>query len=404
MCTKPLDRHSATNSATWSRRPQRGRSFQLRNLVSLLPGVLLLLFIANPSWGQGSSTRNESASATQSAGENLKRMNQAITAGEFKIASAYMTQQGATEVIGDLAGIAISLADSSINESFPAEFDPFKSEFKQILDGADLTTQWDALNSDPAHFEKFQSLQNDAAGIRTLDKLLNAAAAMPWNGFDFRGNAKAIFQKEQRVFVAIARADGKEFEEGGQVPVYRFVSVDGMWKFDGLSEKQTLAYQKKIADLPPQLADPSFKGKTADGENVNWSDYQGDVVLFDFWGTWCAPCVANLPKLEKIRVAFESHGFKIIGVPMDDAETLKNFYKTKPLAWKNVIDPDGDLKEQFGVKVYPTTMLIDKNGQHIASNLEEDELVDRLAELYGIDPAQFDSLKRSLHQNATPRK
>lgn len=361
--------------------------------------LTLMLLSTGPS-----AMAQQPESATQLANDNLKRMNQAIIAGEFKIARAYMTDQGTTEVIGALASIAISLADESINESFPKEFDPFKTEFKQILDAARLTTQWESFSSDPVHLEKIQSLQNNAAGVQTLDRLLNAAAAMPWNGFDFRGTAKTVYQKEQRVFIGVAQANEKEFAESDQVSVYRFVADDGVWKFDGLSEKQTLAYNKKIADLPPKLADPSFTGQTADGQEIQWQDYQGKVVLFDFWGTWCAPCIEKLPKLEKIYAAFKPHGLEIVGVPLDDAQTLNLFYQKKKLPWKNVVDPDGDLKEKFGVKSYPTTMLINKNGQHIASNLEEDELVDLLVKMLGLNAADFNSLKEELLKKTIDKK
>ena len=335
----------------------------------------------------------DDGSATNAVETNLKRMNQAVTAGEFKIARAYMTEQGATEVIGDLAGIAISLADPSINDSFPAQFDNFKEEFKQILEAAGLTTQWDALNKDPREFEKFQALASNADGLKVLDKLLNAAAAMPWNGFEFRGDAAKTYQHGDNVFTAIRPEDEKEFGETGLTSVYRFIPEDDMWKFDGSSESETEAYNKKLAAMPPTLKDVSFNGETASGEKVTFADYKGKVVLFDFWGTWCAPCVAKLPKLEKIHAAFKKYGFEIIGVPMDDAETVNEFYKTRTLPWKNVVDPDGELKEKFGVKVYPTTMLLDKSGKHIDSNMEEDELVDELVKLFKLDAADFEALK-----------
>lgn len=338
----------------------------------------------------------DSRPPTEAAKASLQRMNQSVTAGEFEIARAYMTEQGATEVIGDIATIAISLADPSINESFPAEFDNFKKEFKTILDEAQLTTEWEALNSDAKHFENFKALAENEAGLTTLGKLLNAAAAMPWNGFNFRGDAAKAYESEGKVFVAITPANDKTFGESGQASVYRFVETDGMWKFDGVSEPETEAYNKKMASMPPTLSDPSFEGETADGEKISFGDYKGKVVLFDFWGTWCAPCVAKLPKLAKIHAAFKDHGFEIIGVPLDDAQTLKAFYQKKPLPWRNVIDPDSVLKEKFGIKAYPTTMLLDKDGNHIHSNLEEDEIVDELVKLFGLNAADFAELKKEL--------
>ena len=135
-----------------------------------------------------------------------------------------------------------------------------------------------------------------------------------------------------RSFVAIRPADEKEFGESGQTAVYRFVLEEDIWKFDGGSETETKAYNKKLANMPPTLEDPTFSGVTGDGEEVTFADYKDKVVLFDFWGTWCAPCVAKLPKLEKIHKAFKKYGFEIIGVPLDDAETIKTFYETRTFA------------------------------------------------------------------------
>lgn len=381
-----------TNSDCVSRE-RLGNAISARIRFFFYRVVLLICFATLPAATSWSQT---ALAPLQSAKETLERMNQAITAGEFKIARAYMTKQGAAEVIGDLAGIAISLADPAINASFPQAFDSYKSEFKSLLTAAGLTTEWELLNSDPAQFEKFKALEKSESGIKTLDQLLNAAAAMPWNGFDFRGTAQTVFQRKQRVFIGIAPATGKEFEESGQIPVYRFVPLDGMWKFDGVSQKETLAYNEKLATLPPQLADASFSGETADGQAISLSQYRGKVVLFDFWGTWCAPCVKKLPQLEKIHAAFSPHGFEIIGVALDDAETLKEFYTTKTLPWRNVVDGEGAIKEKFGVKKYPTIMLLDQDGQHIASNLEENELVDALVKLLGLNAEEFESLKQNL--------
>ena len=365
------------------------------HLFKYLLATLLLISAIQPA-----TNAQESQTPTEAAKASLQRMNQSVTAGEFEIARAYMTEQGATEVIGNIATIAISLADSSINESFPAEFDNFKKEFKTILDDAQLTSKWEALNSDAKHFEKFKSLAENEAGLSVLGKLLNAAAAIPWNGFNFRGQAAKAYESEGKVFVAIRPTNDKKFGENGQSSVYRFVSSDGIWKFDGVSETETESYNKKLASMPPKVTDPSFQGQTADGEKITFADYKGKVVLFDFWGTWCAPCVAKLPKLEKIYVAFKDQGFEIIGVPLDDAETLNEFYKRKPLPWRNVIDPDSVFKEKFGIKAYPTTMLLDKNGNHIHSNLEEDELIDELVDLLGLDAKDFADLKKELSKKS----
>ena len=214
-----------------------------------------------------------------------------------------------------------------------------------------------------------------------------------------RGPVQRSAFAEESVFLQVARQaeeDAKKFDAGAAPSVAKFINEDGVWKFDGLDVDKTASlkrqHERKLAQMPPKLADPSFEGETADGEAVSYGQYEGKVVVIDFWGTWCSPCIAKLPALEKIRTAFEPHGFEIVGIAADSAEDLAAYLKKNPLPWKNVVD-DGKFKLQFGVIGYPTLFLINQDKQNVANNLELDKLIDAIAKELKLPTEDFADLK-----------
>jgi cytochrome c-type biogenesis protein len=124
----------------------------------------------------------------------------------------------------------------------------------------------------------------------------------------------------------------------------------------------------------------SSSEKTADGmaPNFTWTDAngvqqsfaelsKGKPVLINFWATWCGPCVKEIPDLVELNEEFTAKGGLIIGISADrddDALTLvSDFAKEKNMTYPIVID-NGDLEEAFGgLRGYPTTFYVDKNGK-----------------------------------------
>src|ERR1041385_6831396 len=75
---------------------------------------------------------------------------------------------------------------------------------------------------------------------------------------------------------------------------------------------------------------PDFSEKDVAGKSLSVANYQGKVVLVDFWATWCGPCVAELPNVLKTYEKHHPEGFEIIGISLDRDETkLRDFIKTK---------------------------------------------------------------------------
>jgi peroxiredoxin len=112
---------------------------------------------------------------------------------------------------------------------------------------------------------------------------------------------------------------------------------------------------------------PAASGITLDGQRWNLADQRGKVVLLDFWATWCPPCVAALPEIQKLHERFKTRSdFVLIGVSLDYTKSdLTTFIQRNGLAWPQIFDSDGgnDLARKFGVSAIPAVFLIDRQGQ-----------------------------------------
>jgi len=111
----------------------------------------------------------------------------------------------------------------------------------------------------------------------------------------------------------------------------------------------------------------------------NWSkleEYKGQVVLLNFWATWCPPCVVEMPTLIQLQEEYGTKGFTVIGIAMDDegGETVKPFVETRRFEVKGaprainypVYLGTQDMAEKFGVKEeYPSSFLISRDFRQV---------------------------------------
>jgi len=110
---------------------------------------------------------------------------------------------------------------------------------------------------------------------------------------------------------------------------------------------------------------PDFSITTADGEYISLDDLKGKVVLLDFWGTWCPPCVASVPALRDLQKRFgKEPAFKMISVSNDgDEGKWRGFIEqNQMMAWTQYLDKDRHVVSAFNVRSYPTYILLDSEG------------------------------------------
>jgi peroxiredoxin len=181
-----------------------------------------------------------------------------------------------------------------------------------------------------------------------------------------------------------------------------FVKLGGSWRYDGVDADETQASVRDAMATLEQfkvktIEDPEFAGEAIDGAKVDVANFKGKVVLIDFWGTWCGPCIAEFPAMRLIYDAFHKHGFEIIGIAVDEQETLKEFFtKYDPLPWANLADKEATFAEKYGIRSFPTVVIIDQEGKHVATNVFGTKLVDELVARLKLNPADFEGLKADL--------
>jgi peroxiredoxin len=142
----------------------------------------------------------------------------------------------------------------------------------------------------------------------------------------------------------------------------------------------TVKAQLKVGQQAPEISLPDTKNKV-----VTLSSLKGKVVLIDFWASWCMPCRASIPAVVKLYNKYQSKGFEVYGVSIDEKKTawLKAIEKDK-INYTQVNDKAGwyaKVTEVYGVNEIPATFLIDKNGMIAGINLEGKELEEKVKEL-----------------------
>lgn len=108
---------------------------------------------------------------------------------------------------------------------------------------------------------------------------------------------------------------------------------------------------------------PDFTLDNLAGEKVTLSKLKGDVVVLDFWATWCGPCVQSMPGLQKLAKETESDGVKVFAVNlMEDKPTVEEFLKSHNLTLKALLDTEGKVAEEYKAQAIPQTVVIGKDG------------------------------------------
>ncbi len=118
--------------------------------------------------------------------------------------------------------------------------------------------------------------------------------------------------------------------------------------------------------LEPPVPAPQASFSDAAGRELTLADFKGRVVLLNFWATWCAPCVREMPTLDRVQGKLSGQGLSVVAVSEDRGglEAVGPFLKQLGLRHLEIyLDPRGTLAREFGLAGLPTTLLIDAEGR-----------------------------------------
>jgi cytochrome c biogenesis protein CcmG, thiol:disulfide interchange protein DsbE len=137
---------------------------------------------------------------------------------------------------------------------------------------------------------------------------------------------------------------------------------------------------------------PEIPLRSFDGRDVRLADLRGQVVVLNFWGSWCIPCREEAPALERVWQATRDADVQFVGVNVWEAESdAFNFVREQRISYMNVLDPAGRLAIELGLTGIPETYFVDREGKLVRrwiGPITDERLRSLVAELENGGPAQ----------------
>lgn len=143
--------------------------------------------------------------------------------------------------------------------------------------------------------------------------------------------------------------------------VIQVVILAGILLIGGIAIADSLFSEHKL----PKVGDraPDFTLQGLDGKTHELSDYKGKVLLINFWGTFCPPCVREMPAMQRIYDKYKDENFEILGINLDESTvSVQSFVKQYKLNFPILMDKN-TIRRKYGVSSYPTSFFVDSNGR-----------------------------------------
>ncbi len=119
-----------------------------------------------------------------------------------------------------------------------------------------------------------------------------------------------------------------------------------------------------LAKLTPSMVAPDFTLVDMDGEKHSLASYKGKPLIINFWATWCPPCRAELPSMNRAWAKLKDEGIAMVAVNVGESEdTIFAFTGDYPIDFTVLLDESGDIINKWPIKGLPTTFVLDKEGK-----------------------------------------
>lgn len=108
---------------------------------------------------------------------------------------------------------------------------------------------------------------------------------------------------------------------------------------------------------------PDFTLKSLDGGNLRLEEYRGQVVLINFWASWCGPCRQEMPLLDRLHHRYEDTGFAVLGINVEgDPDSAQEIVDKTKVTFPILIDDGQKVSELYSLEAMPSTVVVDRDG------------------------------------------
>lgn len=122
----------------------------------------------------------------------------------------------------------------------------------------------------------------------------------------------------------------------------------------------------ELIDEADRASAPAFTGELLDGSDFDSSTLSGEIVVINFWGSWCAPCRVETPEFQQVYDEVSSDGVSFLGINVkDDRQLAQAFLDDKGITFPSVFDPRGEVAlafRDFPASAIPSTIILDRDG------------------------------------------
>lgn len=238
---------------------------------------------------------------------------------------------------------AISVDISRIDDSFPATVTVLNEQGEEIATSDSIT------RVDERHWRALDAVELPEAGRYTVVATRNDGSTEP---FEFR-------------LIVRRTADADPVMDTETAIDNNTSNVEEVSSTDNLASED-----EPVVGLDTGNIAPNFETTTLAGEEVSLTDMRGQIVLVNFWGTWCGPCIREMPDLQNVYDTYAEDGFTILALATrgDTAEDVAEFRDRFDLTFPLIVDEGDVISDDYGIISRPSTFILDQDGVIVFRN------------------------------------
>ena len=174
---------------------------------------------------------------------------------------------------------------------------------------------------------------------------------------------------------------GESYEKGKEL--YNLLSERNKLSYYGCLLKK---HTDELAISALGVPCPDFMATDESGNKVSLDSQKGNILILDFWASWCGPCRQEMKNLREQYAEFKDQGVRIMSISLDDSvEKWKKACEEEQIPWISVRDDNGwsksEIRKLFGIQSIPFIVLLDKDGNIVAKNIRRNSLREKIVEL-----------------------